>query len=184
MKNLKLLSTIFQVLVLLCFFLPFFPQGCEKKKADTPPASEQIGSKLIQSDKKTEVEKTTKSPYDSNRKALSEKLSNKSKLFKFLLRPDNDYTGIGYSLDMLESLFGFGVAFSLILWIIGLVVKLKDNNSILHVINISGLVLFFFTEPAMFTDTKLWGYWVCLSVATCMVLYDLVLVFVQKRRLV
>jgi hypothetical protein len=114
---------------------------------------------------------------------LSERLSNKSSILKFLLRPNDNYTGIGYTLDVFQKLFGFGVAISFILLIIGLIIKIKDYNNIFHFINSVALIILFLTKPALYTDSKLWGFWVCLTLGFVLLAYDtVVLILIKKNR--
>ncbi|MDD4968273.1 MAG: hypothetical protein PHT07_02470 [Paludibacter sp.] len=166
MKNMIRVSKMLQILVLLAFFLPFFPKGSEPKKAEY--------ASTVQIDQSDKTKESKSSDYDENKITLSEKLCNKSKLFKILLRPNENYTGVGYSMDVFESFFGFGATMALVLFILGIIIKIKDYNSIFHFINIVAWIMLALTQPALFTSTKLWGYWVCLALGLLLVVYDTV----------
>lgn len=191
MKKLINISKWLQMLVLLTFFLPFFPPGCEQsKKAEEAPVALCVDStngsgQSISQDKITVKSKKSSSMGNAdNNEAISERLSKKSVVLKFLLRPNDNYTGIGYTLDVFESFFGFGISMALILLLIGLIIKIKDYNLIFQFINFGAFILLFFSRPAMFTDSKLWGFWVCLALVSCTLIYDTVVLMLSwKKRL-
>jgi hypothetical protein len=69
------------------------------------------------------------------------------------------------------------------LWIIGLRLKIKGNQSF-QILNIIGLVLLYTTNPVMLSwldDTKLWGYWFCFWYAVVMILLDFSLIIQKKK---
>ena len=139
----------------------------------------------------TQIQKTTLTDSitqskDSTKQGVTERLSRKSKLLKLILRPDDNFSGIGYLLGVSEILIlECGAAFAFILWLIGLVVKLKDYNTIFHLINFLALLFFIFTSPGgllnIFGAIKLWGYWVCLGFGILLVLLDIFILMKQRK---
>ena len=189
MKNLKKISKYLQIMVLLAFFLPFFPAGCEPKKAETTPVTDSTLIAMDSTQTNTKLTASTDSitqSNDSTKQGITEKLSKKSKLLKLILRPDDNFSGVGYLLGVSEILIlECGAAIAFILWIIGLVVKLKDYNTIFHLINFLALMFFYFTSPGgllnIFGGIKLWGYWICLGFGVIIVLFD-AFIFIKQRK--
>jgi len=173
MKNMIRFSKMLQILVLLAFFLPFFPKGCEPEKAED--------ASTVQIDQSDKTKESKYSGFEDNKTSLTERLSNKSGLFKFLLRPNENYTGVGYTLEVFESFFGFGATMALVLFILGIIIKIKDYNSIFHFINVIAWIMLAMTQPALFTSTKLWGYWVCLTLGLVLVVYDTAVLMKYKK---
>lgn len=199
------LSKLLQIGLLLTFFLPFFPQGCEPKQAETTPTQDSTfvaddslrknSVELIRQIEKTDTiataitnnttQNTDKIGEGNQGNELSNRISNKSTLLKFLLRPNNNYTGIASLIDcfsLIEIGYGLGIAF--ILWIIGLIIKLKDFNNIFLFINTLGLIFLSVSHSLnVFNDTRLWGFWVCLTWSTIMIIYDcIILLKIRKER--
>jgi len=203
MKTVIRYSKLLQIGLLLTFFLPFFPQGCEPKKAEEAPNVDstivavdtvrQDSSDLAQGNKQADTLKTAaventahnkdKSEVTTDDSELSTRFSKKSTILKFLLRPDNNYTGIASLIDcfsLLEVGYGLGIAF--ILWLIALIVKLKDYNNIFILLNIVGLV-FMFGSHSILSEKRLWGFWVCIFWCAAMILYDsIILLKIRKER--
>ena len=203
-------SIILQIGLLLTFFLPFFPHGCLKPE-QAAPATDSVAvdtahivadstsidnsstidsTSLVKNIEETDSVKSdsiynsshnTNNPSNED-KELSLILSNKSIILKCLLRPNNNYTGIATLLDTIGLFqYGFSLGLAFILWIISLVIKLKDFNNIYLFINILGTVLLFFSHPLTICgDNKLWGFWVCLVWSILMTVYDLYILKKQK----
>jgi uncharacterized membrane protein (UPF0136 family) len=75
-----------------------------------------------------------------------------------------------------------GTAFALLLFVISLIIKLKDYNSIFHFINGLALLSLVFAHGSnIMNQDRLWGYWVCLSMAVIMVVFDTV-VLIKFRK--
>ena len=206
MKTVIRYSKLLQIGLLLTFFLPFFPQGCEPKKAEEAPNVDstivavdtvrQDSSDLAQGNKQADTLKTAaventahnkdKSEVTTDDSELSTRFSKKSTILKFLLRPDNNYTGIASLIDcfsLLEVGYGLGIAF--ILWLIALIVKLKDYNNIFILLNIVGLVFMYGTHSMynIMSEKRLWGFWVCIFWCAAMILYDsIILLKIRKER--
>ena len=206
MKTVIRYSKLLQIGLLLTFFLPFFPQGCEPKKAEEAPNVDstivavdtvrQDSSDLAQGNKQADTLKTAaventahnkdKSEVTTDDSELSTRFSKKSTILKFLLRPDNNYTGIASLIDcfsLLEVGYGLGIAF--ILWLIALIVKLKDYNNIFILLNILGLVFMYGTHSMynIMSEKRLWGFWVCIFWCAAMILYDsIILLKIRKER--
>jgi hypothetical protein len=106
---------------------------------------------------------------------------------RLLLRPNNNYTGIASLIDcfsLLELGYGLGIAF--ILWLIALIVKIKDYNNILHLLNILGLVFMYGTHSMynIMNEERLWGFWVCIIWSSIMIIYDtLILLKIRRNRI-
>src|ERR1035437_7524215 len=134
MITLKRISKILQVLLLLSFLLPFFSQGCTPKEAEK--ASTNDSTIVVHDNFNTETTAIVNTDcnqqkVDSTKNGLTDRLSKNSTLLKVVLRPNKNYTGIGYITEVFLLFFvQCGVALAFILWIIGLIVKLKDYNSI------------------------------------------------------
>jgi len=109
---------------------------------------------------------------------ISGRLAKESNILSVLLRPKGEYTGIGYIINSIIPMILYGgVTIALFLWIIGLLLKWHRKN-IFHVINLTGLILFYFTGFTLtFTpiDSKLWGFWASFTIGVLMVIYDLYL---------
>lgn len=199
-------SRILQIGLLLTFFLPFFPQGCEPKKVEEPPTPDstvitadslkQDSSQLAKQKEKSDTLKTvvfenttqntdkTKTTNEDNE--LSTKISQKTTFLRFLLRPNNDYTGIASIIDCFSILeFGYGLGIAFILWLIALIVKIKDYNNIFILLNIVGLLFMFWTHSMynIMSEKRLWGFWVCLIWSVIMIIYDaIILLEIEKEQ--
>jgi hypothetical protein len=206
MKTRIKLSKLLQIGLLLTFFLPFFPQGCEPKKAENTPTadstflavdslkqnSSESTNQMGKSDSlKTTVAKSTtqntdKTEGNNEDGELSTKISQKSPFLKFLLRPNNNYTGVACLIDcfsLLELGYGLGIAF--ILWLIALIIKLKDYNNIFILLNIVGFVFMYWTHSMfnIMNEKRLWGFWVCIIWSAAMIMYDcIILLKIRKDR--
>ena len=197
-------SKLMQIGLLLTLFLPFFPKGCEQKNAEDKPTtnssivtvdtlkqeSNELKKKTVQSDtlknaelKSAGINKDQTQASDEEDE-LSAKLSKKSTVLKLLLRPNDDYTGVANIMDGFSLLeLGYGLTFAFVLWMIALIVKLKDYNNIFNLINIIGL-LFLYESHSMYnamSDIRLWGYWVCFSWCALMIVYDTILLKIRKN---
>jgi len=198
-------SKILQIGLLLTFFLPFFPQGCKPKRAEEAPSTDttfvsvdtlkQENIALIQQNKQSDTTKaaifenstqiTNKTEVEEEGNGLSTKISNKSPILKLLLRPNHNYTGIGSLIDFFSCLeLGYGLGIAFVLWLIALIIKLKDFNNIFVVINIIGLIFLSVSHSLnIFNDKRLWGFWVCLIWSAIMIIYDsIILLKIRKER--
>jgi hypothetical protein len=224
------LSRLLQAGLILMFFLPFFPKGCEYPSKEELEA-QRIGDsirvadsiKLIDSlklinpliniDSAYKASQTNHLYNDSIKRAdnivadsaqkikdttviaptkesddpddISTKLSKKSKILKLLLRPNENYTGLAYVINTFLQIINYaGITIAFILWIIGLVLKFR-GNSIYHIINIFGLISFYFIGYVYtFTciDIKLWGYWVTFVFGSIMIIFDSYLLIKTKKK--
>jgi hypothetical protein len=203
MKTEIKLSKILQIGLLLTLFLPFFPSGCESKKAEEVTNQDTAfvaidtlrqdsikqNDQMLDSDtlitttentiQKSDTTKTVAE--DSN---LSTKISKKSTILRLLLKPNNNYTGIACLIDCFSLLsFGYGLGMAFILWIIALIVKLKDFNNIFILLNIVGLTLMFYSYSIynVLNEERLWGFWVCVSWSAILNIYDSFLLFKLRK---
>lgn len=201
MKILNKLSKYLQIGLLLTFFLPFFPVGCEEEQKvtvsdsaktiqTTVPEPEELTTDdtLVKKDSPIESVKDEKSgsaiPEKMDREeTVTDQIIQRAHFLKILLQPDNKYTGIGYIIDVFWPMVSsFGIVLSFLLWVIGLRLKIKGNK-IFHILNIIGLILLYITNPVMLTwviDSKLWGYWFCFWWAAVMIIFDFWLI-IKKR---
>lgn len=203
MKNKTAFSKWLQVLVLLTFLLPFFPKGCEPKKAEEAPHVDSIqvakdtAGAGIAADSSSQLaidstnEDTTKVKTTSvannedkdNDESPSEMISKKFKFLTPVLRPSGNYSGIGFTIESIQYFMLFGTGLAFLLFVIGLIVKLKDYNSILHLVNDLGLIFLLFAYGGNpLNQHPLWGYWVCLAFVIVMVVYDTVRQFRSKKK--
>lgn len=200
-------SKLLQIGLLLTFFLPFFPPGCEPKQAVEAPM---IDSTVVAADtvRQNSMELTTRSEQTDTLKTvalenttqnadktevttddneLSTKISKKSAFLRLLLRPNNNYTGIASLIDCYSFMeFGYGLGIALILWLIALIVKIKDYNNIFHLLNILGLVFMYGTHSMFYimNEERLWGFWVCIIWSSIMIIYDtLILLKIRRNRI-
>lgn len=189
------ISKILQIGLLLTFFLPFFPTGCEEKKAV------ETASYQIQNDSLNEIETIIESQSNindtliENKKineidkpkeeiTISEKISSKSKILKMLLRPNNNYSGIATIIDFFSLIeFGYGLGIGIVLFLFALIVKFKDFNSIFLYLNLTGILMIIISKSPFnfFNDDKLWGYWVCLICGLIIMIYDIFILYESKK---
>jgi hypothetical protein len=196
------ISKLMQIGLLLTLFLPFFPKGCEQKNAQAAPKPnssivtvdtlEKVSSELINKNGQSDTLKTAKFKNGTINKAQvlneddewSATLSSKSKILKMLLRPNDDYTGVANIIDSFSLLkLGSGLVFAFILWIIALIVKIKDYNNIFNLINIIGLLLLFGSHSIYnaMSDIRLWGFWVCFIWGAAMIIYDTIILLKIRK---
>ncbi len=202
MKTEIKLSKLLQIGLLLTFFLPFFPSGCESKKAEevTNQDTAFVAADTLRQDSIKQTDQTldsdtitttenTNQKSDTTKTAtedsnLSTKISKKSTVLKLLLRPNNNYTGIASLIDCFSLLgFGYGLGMAFILWIIALIVKLKDFNNIFILLNVVGLILMFYSHSIsnIFNDERLWGFWLCICWSVIMTIYDCIILFKLRK---
>ena len=200
-------SKLLQIGLLLTFFLPFFPQGCEQKQAVEAPMidstvvaadtvrqdSMELTAKNEQADTLKTValgnttQNTNKTEVTTDDNELSTRISKKSTFLRLLLRPNNNYTGIASLIDcysIMELGYGLGIAF--ILWLIALIVKMKDYNNIFHLLNMLGFVFMYGTHSMFYimNEERLWGFWVCIIWSSIMIIYDtLILLKIRSNRI-
>lgn len=237
------ISRLLQVIVLLSFFLPFFPKGCEETtisrrdqrikdsiiadslqkveiahlidsivKVNPNTNTDSILSmrlkeiekkdslnyklycdSIIRSDSLASISDTINHKESNDKLKPIERISQKSKILKFILKPEAEYyTGIGFLIDMFFAyLLYFGTWTAFLLFILAFVLKSKNFKNTFNFINIIALILLVFTNPSeniehidmnLFKD-KLWGYWICLAIALVVIVYDsLLLIKIKKNK--
>jgi hypothetical protein len=200
-------SKLLQIGLLLTFFLPFFPQGCEPKQADKAPmvdsmvvAADTVRQDSIALTAKNEqadtlktvalgntTQNTDKTEVTTDDNELSTKISKKSTFLRLLLRPNNNYTGIASLIDCFSLLeLGYGLGITFILWLIALIVKLKDYNNVFNLMNIVGLIFMYWTHSMynIMNEERLWGFWVCIIWSSIVIIYDtLILLKIRRNRI-
>lgn len=198
MKNLPTISKALQIVVLVSFFLPFFPKGCESKQAENTPAK---ATTIVEPDN-TAIDTTTalvdtcnidtavqtvpqnasKNTVEHDDGSLSSAISKNVPALKPVLRPSDNFSGLGMALDIFQYFQILGVAFALLLFVVGLIIKLRDFNSAFHITNILALFFLTFAQSSnVFYPAKLWGYWVCLCLSVGLVIYDTFLILKGKQ---
>jgi hypothetical protein len=204
------ISKLLQIGLLLTFILPFFPKGCSPTSEEieaqrisdstrfqdsiaiVQAEGQRISDSINNSKQQDSIVKQNKDSvgvYQHNnsndKNEITDKISKKSKILKSILRPNNNYTGIAFVIDLFTTfIYGFGVLIAFLLWIIGLIIKYKDYNNIFHLINIIGLITFYMTNPFMvnfFDGTKLWGFWISFIWALGLIIYDTNILIKRKR---
>lgn len=210
MINIMRISKLLQIGLLITFFLPFFPKGCgtsedeiesqriadstrlqdslAKVQAEVQRVADSINySKQMDSlgQQRKDSIKVVGRDNSSGKNEITDKLSRKSKVMKAILRPNDNYTGFAFVIDLFMTfIYGFGVLIAFLLWIIGLIIKYKDFNNIFHLVNIIGMITFYFTNPFMvnfFDGTKLWGFWISFIWALGLIIYDTIILIKIKR---
>jgi len=200
-------SKLLQIGLLLTFFLPFFPQGCEQKQAVEAPmidstvvAADAVRQDSIVLTAKNEqadtlktgalgntTQNTDKTGVTTDDNELSIRISKKSAFLWLLLRPNNNYTGIASLIDCYSIMeFGYGMGIAFILWFIALIIKVKDYNNIFILLNILGLVFMYGTHSLFYimNEERLWGFWVCIIWSSIMIIYDtLILLKIRRNRI-
>lgn len=200
-KRLKL-SKLLQVGLLLTFLLPFFPPSCEYKQAvEVSSADSKViavdtlrkeSSKQTNENNQTDTLKSATAvnttPKDKNKETIADdgssaRLAQKSPILKLILRPNGNYSGMGCLIESCSMVaFGYGLGIAFILWIIGLIIKLKDFNNIFLLINTLGLVFLSVSHSLyLFSDKRLWGYWVCIVWSAVMIIYDCYILFKVRK---
>ncbi|MFA9289967.1 MAG: hypothetical protein ACEQSF_01900 [Solirubrobacteraceae bacterium] len=205
MKNKLLikLSRFFQIILLLTFLLPFFPNSCEKNFDDFP--AEELSFVELQKEqdslginnnlelvKNNQIIDTIKANdsvgYETEKNKidndLSMKLSNKSPILKIILRPNNNYTGLATLIDNFYVIrYGYGLGITLVLWLIVLIIKFKDFNNIILFINLLG-ILFLSQSYSLnfFVNESLCGFWISTTLCILILLYDLIIFKIQNTK--
>lgn len=132
---------------------------------------------------KIEDENSTQLP--DREEELSKALSEKSPILKAILRPNDNYTGMASLIDFYSVfVLGYGLGIAFVLWIIALIIKLKDFNNIFILMNFVGLVcMSLSSSPNIFVNKRLWGFWFCLIWCLLMIIYDLLLLKKLKTKI-
>jgi hypothetical protein len=204
MKTEIRISKLLQIGLLLTLFLPFFPSGCESKKAEEASVQDTaiVANDSLSTDSvkqaarkldadtvattttENSIQKSDTTKKESEDSNLSTKISKKSSILRLLLRPNDNYTGIASLINCFSFLqFGYGLGMAFILWVIALIVKLKDFNNIFILMNIIGLILMFYSYSIsnILNDERLWGFWVCIFWSAIMIIYDCILLIRLRR---
>jgi hypothetical protein len=206
------ISRYLQIGLLLTFLLPFFPKGCRpsaeeleaqritdsiglahrlaKVQIQQPMLADSINNKELSMDslkhdyifQKNSVDNESITIYGSNQ---SKQLSEYYSTLGIILRPNGDFSGIGYLLDWIVTyILIFGSITAFILLILGLIIKYKDFNNIFIFINIIALILLFLANPIMDLakdESRLWGFWFCTLFGLFMIISDTILLIRIKK---
>lgn len=236
MNKLKNTSKLLHVLIILSFFLPFYPKGCddgvaakEQARLDSLKKDSIIRDSLriIQKLTEQEVQKridsiikadslrnkvqqeihdsiaavapknskadTIETSRDTIRKSTpkeniefyqyASKLAEKSSFFRLIFKPDGNYSGMGYVVDVLLPfiLYG-GPVISFILLLIGLFLKFRKKKAFFWLtfgFSIISLGCLYVSVGSFFFG-RLWGFWVCFILIGIQALLDLMIAIKLK----
>lgn len=152
-----------------------YPIKIDSNKKIEPIAVDSV-SKTIST-----VEKQEK----NDKSDFATELSEKSRILKLLLRPNDNYTGLAHVLNTFFYIFNYaGITIAFIVWIIALILKLKEKKSF-HLFNITGLISFYFTSfvyTFTYIDIKLWGYWLTFALGLLIIILDSIIFLVNKNK--
>lgn len=195
-KNKKFnISKYLQVGLLFCFLLPFFPQGCQQKMEESSIENtvdeESIDEEIVDEEIEDNAENTMESfplnaenkneidteTEEKNEEVPSMRIAQKSNLLRYVLRPNDNYTGVATLIDLIPFInLGYGLGIAFILFFLALVIKFKDFNNIFILLNVLGLIFLSFSHSTdLFSSKRLWGFWFCLAWCVLMIMYDLIL---------
>jgi hypothetical protein len=190
MKNLVVASKVLNLLVCLCFFMPFLPKGCsvsqkelkEKIVADSVRIVDSISALkevIPDSIKKkillTQLHRNLKYP-----QTITERISGKYGFLKPILRPNDGYSGIGLMLDYYSTSGLFmSLCLSFILSLVCFILILKNKQglySLLLILTLLGLIAFVtFRFGLILTDHLLFGYKIEIVLWSILVIINLMI---------
>jgi len=181
--NFKRISIVLQVLIVFSCLLPFYPTSCSQKQIESKLADSiaVLDTFAVNSNQDTILESLdTASIFSDNMQSdtaneikLTDELAAKSKLYKMILRPNNNYSMLGFIIDNLESLFYGLAAFVLILLILIIILKAFGYILLSVIINISCLLMLLFYNPMFLLGRKLWGSYVMMSLLLITIILDI-----------
>lgn len=181
--NFKRISIVLQVLVVFSCLLPFYPTSCNQK-----PAKDKLADSIavldtfaVKSNQDTILKSLdTASLFSDNMQRdtvkeikLTDELAEKSKIYKMILRPNNNYSMLGFIIDNLDSLFYGLAAFVLIQLILVIIFKAFGLSLLPVIINISCLLILLFYNPMFLLGKKLWGSYVMMSLLLITIILDI-----------
>jgi len=115
--------------------------------------------------------------------SYSDELITEYPFLSIILKPNTDtYTGLGSVFNMFCLIYMFSLTISFILLIIGLLIKFIEPSAfktaiVLEIFILIGIII---TEFPSFSYEKLWGYWIALSLASLLLLYDIYIIIKNK----
>lgn len=192
LKLLTSLSKLLQWLILLTFLTPFVYTGCSKpeESAAVDTCAVAVEDTLITSSPSiTEKTDSIDSSGDGFEKdeddTPAESLSSKYPALKFILVPeDHTYTGAALVINLF-SMYGFlSIFVTFLLLVLSGISKLLNPHAIATHLLLNAAALFSllcYTTPEWESE-QLWGFWLCTSAISGMLMLDASLLFVHKKQ--
>jgi hypothetical protein len=122
---------------------------------------------------------------NSNDFTITDRLAKSSKIAKVLLRPNNNYSGLGFLIDYFLAWISYSgtiIAFICLVVVLCLKKSFDKNRIVINSLNfINILLLYFANNPEIFLDVRLWGFWICFSLAIMVAIFDLVITIKSKK---
>jgi hypothetical protein len=206
MKNLIRTSNILQVILFLSFFLPFF-KSCDtdvskQKEMEEELLKSKIDSTQLMDSTNIVIDSTQNNVLINNPSAieklripdqkassnLTDSLCKNNRTIATLLRPNNDYSGMGYILDYFKFYFlQFGILSTFILLLLSLIIRLVSFRKFILpclILNTSGLIFLILTNPftTLFEEVILWGYITSIVIFAFSIVLDIIL-FIKLRNI-
>ncbi|MDP4282073.1 MAG: hypothetical protein Q8867_07980 [Bacteroidota bacterium] len=170
MRNLLVASKVFNLLIILCFFLPFLPEGCSTSHKDIKAMAIADSIRIV--DSLTLIHETVPDSVkkvmirDQRLKSLqvpatmTEKFISDCKILQPVLRPRDGYSGIGLMIDGFSvSWFYISLLLSFVLSISCFILILRRKPALyllLFILTILGLAAF---VTFKMTYINLAGHW-------------------------
>ncbi len=150
-------------------------------------SNENIINDYVSNSKQIYTKIENNSGYDSDDKTgLSQRLS---KRFPFiapiLISREYTRTGLGMVIDTVPYLSIFSIFIALLLICISLLIKFIEKSAqvTIVILELISLIALFITQPVYFiTYAKLWGFWVATTLACILVIYDLFVIIMNKKK--
>ena len=116
---------------------------------------------------------------------LSEEIVKKYEFLSPILIPKEDiHTGLATVIDIIPYIPQFSIFISFVLLIISFIIKFVDVESkktFIGLLDSLALIFLVITQSAFIFSETLWGYWVCLTALFLLTIYDLYLIWLDKR---
>jgi hypothetical protein len=161
MEKLIKLTKLIQALLLVAFLLPFTPESCSTPKHNIISENSTQGDPANQKQaQKLKAKKYSETP-------VSERIIATVPVLKPVIRPNNNFSGIGYMLDNYSFFTNFSAIYlSFFVTLLGLLVLLlrdMHNRMVFTVLSLTGFLSLLVFNSDQSLGTPLWGYDVALS---------------------
>ena len=150
-------------------------------------SNEKINNDYVLNSKQiyTKIENNT--GYDSDDKTgLSQRLSKRFPIIApIFISRECTRTGLGMVVDTIPYLSIFSIFIALLLICISLLIKFIEKSAqvTIVILELIALIALFKTQPVYFiTYVKLWGFWVATSLVCILVLFDTIIIFINKKK--
>jgi hypothetical protein len=131
-------------------------------------------------------ESDTKQKTEDNSKTVSQKVVNNFPFLRsFLIPREYTYTGIASVIDVSGFIVWISIFVSFLLLIIGLIVKFIETGALKTIILLDILALGFLiiSESMSWDCEKLWGFWLCVVLASLLTIYDIYIIILKRKNL-